>query len=318
MMRAKLFCLIVILPVLLGACGSDSEISPTSDNNGSVDTVEPSDIVGLTAAGELGDLGSQIEGLSFGDCERSSSDFDAGGTLTNPVNVPPRTVLGGRAGTQDDFRANFWRLEVPAGTYIVVAEAFRVFSFDSATRNLTISQPGGSSTPIIEIDEVDSFARQIAVVEVDAESDVFEVTSTLEELESYDLAFYSINDRIPTPEIVNCFSTSVTSIGTTESFNIRDTEDNQFYFVNELPAGAYRLTLSASAVAGDPDNSGITVSVNNESNDLRTERAILFHQSTNSVSSTDVDFAQAQTGNLLLRFSQPPSEQTIEFTVEPR
>ena len=83
MMRAKLFCLIVILPVLLGACGSDSEISPTSDNNGSVDTVEPSDIAGLTAAGELGDLGSQIEGLSFGDCERSSSDFDAGGTLTN-------------------------------------------------------------------------------------------------------------------------------------------------------------------------------------------------------------------------------------------
>ena len=181
-----------------------------------------------------------------------------------------------------------------------------------------MTQLDGDQPSIIEINKLDSFTRQIAVVEVDAESDVFEVTTTSDGSTFYRLAFYSIDDEIPTPEIVNCITTSTTSIGTTESFDIRDINDNQYYFVNDLPAGAYRLTLSTSAVAGNPETSGITVSINNESNDLRTERTILVHQSIEPVSSAEVEFAQAQAGDLLLRFSQPPSEQTIEFTLELR
>ena len=307
-MRIKLISVIAIHSVLLIGCGGSSNSATIGDGE-PIDTVEPS---------EPSILDSQIDGLVFGNCERVSSDFEPG-SLANPTGISAGIVLGGSSITlPGDFvtGADYWRLEAPAGIYVVLAEVFRVSSRDNATRNLTVAQLGDDDSPIIEIDELDSFSRQIAVVEVDAESNVFEVALSEDETGSYDLAFYSIDDSIPTPEIVGCGPMSVTSIGTTESFNIRDIEDNQYFFLNGLPVGAYRLTLSASAVAGDPETSGITVSINNESNDHRTERSILVHESIDAVSSTDVEFSQSQTGDLLLRFSQPPSEQTIEFTLE--
>ena len=155
------------------------------------------------------------------------------------------------------------------------------------------------------------------MVEIDAESAVFEIASTETVSASYDLAFYRIDDTVPTPQIVDCGGPmSVTSIGTTESFDIRDIEDNQYFFINDLPEGAYQLTINLSAVAGNPETSGITISTNNQSNDHRTENTILVHESMESVSSTEVEFIHSQTGDLLLRFSQPSSEQTIEFTLE--
>jgi len=130
------------------------------------------------------------------------------------------------------------------------------------------------------------------------------------------LVFYRTDDAIPTPQIINCVFEAVTSVGTTEAFSVRDYEENYYYLIDSLPTGDYRMSISLAPRVEEQEVSGISVSLNKESNDHRTERTILTHESNEPFSTANVDFSHAETGSLLLRFSKSSGEQNVEFTVE--
>lgn len=301
-MKLIILSVTAILLSMLIACSSDStdDIS-ISDSDGS---------------------NLPIDSLNFGSCDTRSSDY-IGGTMANPTAISSEIVVGGLIRNLDsaapDFdNSEYWQIDMPAGKYVFVVEASKNFSFNDENRSLSVYQIGGDGSPVIEINKPETFMRQVAIVEIDDESNVFKVASETSPSQFYKLVFYRINDAIPTPQIINCVFEAVTSVGTTEVFSAGDYEQSHYYLIDSLSSGDYRISISLSRGVEELEMLGISISVNNDSNDHRTERTIFSHESNESFSTANVDFSHAETGSLLLRFSKSSGEQNVEFTVEAR